>query len=78
MVRTLDYHILHSRVLYGGRELLIDNGAGLCKYLAGRGIHHILSQRVSLEAVLKMKLFIEFISSDFGQVIATRVKEHAV
>ena len=33
---------------------------------------------MTLDAVFEMKLFVEFISADFGQVVTTRVKEHAV
>ena len=35
-------------------------------------------QAVPADAVFKVKLLIEFISADFGQVITARVKEHAV
>ena len=67
------------------RSVLDRNGllfchhfSGLGKDFAGCGIYHILCQYLAGNTVFQVKLFIEFISSDLGKIISSRIEEHAV
>ena len=78
MLRPLDHHIRHSCILQGGCQLFRDSCPSLSQDLTRIRIYYILSKDMALDAVFEVKLLIKFISADFGQVITTRVKEHAV
>ena len=58
--------------------LLIYNRSLLSQDLACGHVNHVLSQRVSGNTVLKVKLLIKFITSYLSQVISSRIEEHAV
>ena len=49
----------------------------LGKDLSGAAVHHILRQDLSVQAVAECKLLVEFISSYLGQIVASRIEEHA-
>ncbi|GFH92745.1 hypothetical protein IMSAGC002_04017 [Lachnospiraceae bacterium] len=58
------------------RQFRLHLCSGLCQYLPCRCIHHIFCQHMASYSILKCKLFIEFISSDFCQIISSGVKKH--
>ena len=60
-------------------NLVLGNLCSLLRQnLSGSCINHILSQNVTYDTVLKVKLFIEFITTYLCQIVAAWIEEHAV
>ena len=74
----LDIDEGYRTVLDGIRQFCCHLGAGSCQKLPCCGIDYILSQHCAADTVSQHKLFIEFISADFGQIISSGVKEHGI
>ena len=60
------------------RQLLRDESAGLSDHFSGLVADRILSKSCPGDAVAERKFFVEFISSDLGQVITSHVKKHGI
>ena len=73
---SLDPYKRSSAVLDLVSDLSCDVCAFICKDFSCRRIHNCLCKLVSYNPAVKMKFFVKFITSDFGKVISSRIKEH--
>ena len=51
-------------------------GSFFCKDFSCRRIHNSLAELMSDDTFVKVKFLIKFITSNFGKVISSRIKEH--
>ena len=77
-LHALDPHKGDTCVLDLLRLFLVKDLSRLCQDLTRRHIHGVFCQSVACQAVLEGQFFIKFITAYLGQIISSRVKEHAV
>ena len=90
-ISDIHHHIgqhLHIALLglyiHKGDRRILDRIGKFCRYLGAGGSHYLAGGRIDgisrqhlvSDAVAQRQLLIEFISSDFGQIISTGVKKH--
>ena len=71
----------HKERLHSGyhlQSLFRNNGSCFGNDLTGGCIHHIICQREVFNPVFQRQLLIELITSNFRQVVTSRIKEHGV
>ena len=78
LLLALNPYKRNACVLDVSSKFLGNLGSLLRQNLSGGCINHILSQNVTYDTVLKVKLFIEFITTYLCQIVAARIEEHAV
>ena len=78
LLLALNPYKRNACVLDVSSKFLGNLGSLLRQNLSGGCINHILSQDMTYDTVLKVKLFIEFIATYLCQIVAARIEEHAV
>ena len=73
---ALDPHIGNSGVLDRISQLSGHIGSLFRENLACSGVHNSLRKLMADNSFIKMKFFVEFITSHLGQIISSGVEEH--
>ena len=66
----------HCCILNLISKITCHGGSRRSQHLTGRRIQHILSQNMSVNTILQSQLLVELITSNLGQIISSRIKEH--
>ena len=75
---SLNLNIRNSRILDPVRKIHGNGHAGLGNDLSRVGIDNITRKYLVSYTVTEHKLLIELISSDFGKIVSSRIKEHGI
>ena len=68
----------NTRILDLVSQLVVNPAACRRNDLTGIGIDHVLGKNEAYDTVMHVELLVELVTSDLGQIVTSRVKEHAV